>query len=219
MAKIERDTVITTALELLDEVGIDGLTMRRLAQALEVQAPSLYWHFANKEVLLDAMADRLVADVARGPAFGEDWRVALRTTAREMRQALRSRRDGARVFAGTYVVTENTLRVAERLIGALRDAGQPPRVASWNAFGVLYYVLGFVMEEQGLQAAPDPQPLEARREAFRTLAEGRFPHVLEAMEHVFDLDWEARFEAGLDMLVEGAAPRPPVARARTARTR
>ena len=48
MAKIERDTVVTTALELLDEVGIDGLTMRRLAQALDVQAPSLYWHFANK---------------------------------------------------------------------------------------------------------------------------------------------------------------------------
>lgn len=214
MAKIERDTVITTALELLDEVGIDGLTMRRLAQALDVQAPSLYWHFANKEVLLDAMADRLVAEVARGSAFGEDWRAALRATAREMRQALRSRRDGARVFAGTYVVSENTLRVAERLIGALRDAGQPPREASWNAFGVLYYVLGFVMEEQGLQAAPDAQPLEARREAFRMLAEGRFPHVLEAMEHVFDLDWEARFEAGLDMLVEGAAPRPEVARTR-----
>jgi TetR/AcrR family tetracycline transcriptional repressor len=217
MAKIERDTVITTALELLDDVGMDGLTMRRLAQALDVQAPSLYWHVANKEVLLDAMADRLVADVARGPDSGEDWRATLRSTAREMRQALRSRRDGARVFAGTYVVTENTLRVAERLIGALRDAGQPPRAASWNAFGVLYYVLGFVMEEQGLQASPDPQPLEARREAFRTLAEGRFPHVLEAMEHVFDLDWDARFEAGLDMLVEGGAPRSSIARNSRAR--
>lgn len=217
MAKIERDTVITTALELLDEVGIDGLTMRRLAQALEVQAPSLYWHFANKEVLLDAMADWLIADVARGPAFDEDWRLTLRATAREMRQALRSRRDGARVFAGTYVVTENTLRVAERLIGALRDAGQTSRLASWNAFGVLYYVLGFVMEEQGLQAAPDPQPLEARREAFRKLADGRFPHVLEAMAHVFDLDWDARFEAGLDMLVEGGAPRSSIARSTRAR--
>ncbi len=205
MARIQRDTVISTALELLDEVGIDGLTMRRLAQALEIQAPSLYWHFANKESLLDAMADRLMEPVARVVDESGDWRASLRQTADEMRHALLARRNGARVFAGTYVVSENTLRVAEAMIGPLRDAGMPSRRATWSAFSIVYFVLGFVIEEQGAADVPQAGGPDGRRGAFEALAAGRFPHLMASMADVFDLDWNARFEVGLDLLVAGCA--------------
>jgi len=51
--------VVLVALKLLDEVGLDGLTLRRLAAELGVQAPALYWHFANKRELLDHMAQAI----------------------------------------------------------------------------------------------------------------------------------------------------------------
>lgn len=204
---ISRDVVIATALDLLDEVGLEGLTMRRLADALDIKAASLYWHFANKQVLMDGMADALMAGVAlpaSADAPAAAWREAVAATARSVRAALLARRDGARVFAGTYVVTDNVLRVAESMIGPLREAGASTRMAGWGAFSILYYVLGFVMEEQALDpSAPAPVDAAGRRGPFEALAAQRYPHVLAAMEDLFDQDFEARFEAGLDLILTG----------------
>ncbi|MDQ1921110.1 TetR/AcrR family transcriptional regulator C-terminal domain-containing protein [Massilia pseudoviolaceinigra] len=200
---ISREAVIATALGLLDEVGLEGLTMRRLADALDIKAASLYWHFANKQVLLDGMADALMAGVAQ-EAPPDSWRDAVGATARAVRAALLARRDGARVFAGTYVVTDNVLRVAESMIGPLRTAGASTRMAGWGAFSILYYVLGFVMEEQALDpAAAAPIDAASRRGPFEELAAQRYPHVLAAMDDLFDMDFETRFEAGLDLILTG----------------
>lgn len=62
MTKLDKGTVIAAALELLNEVGMDNLTTRKLAERLKVQQPALYWHFQNKRALLDALA---VVPVAR----------------------------------------------------------------------------------------------------------------------------------------------------------
>jgi len=73
--KLQRETVVAAALKLLDEVGMDGLSTRRLAQELGVQQPSLYWHFKNKRELLDALAEAMLGEhqpVDR--AACADWR-------------------------------------------------------------------------------------------------------------------------------------------------
>lgn len=206
---IQKEQVVAKALELLDEAGLDGLTMRRLADAMEIKAASLYWHFANKQVLLDAMADALVAEVAlRPPAPGQSWRERVAGVAGEMRSALLARRDGARVYAGTYVTTENVLRVGDALMAPLREAGAGTRLASWGAFSVLYFLLGFVMEESGL--ARDAMPaaeLDQRAEAFQAAALARFSHLAAAREDIFNPDFEARFRFGLDLLLDGLAVR------------
>ena len=62
MTKLDRDTVIGAALDLLDEVGVDGLTTRKLAQRLDVQQPALYWHFRSKRALLDKLAETMLAE-------------------------------------------------------------------------------------------------------------------------------------------------------------
>src|SRR6266545_4694662 len=64
---LTRQTMIETALLLLDEVGLDGLTVRRLAAELGVQSPSLYWHIRTKQELLDGMADTIVQAAGMGP--------------------------------------------------------------------------------------------------------------------------------------------------------
>ncbi|OEZ91355.1 tetracycline repressor protein class H [Janthinobacterium sp. HH107] len=206
--KIQREAVIATALNLLDEVGIEGLTMRRLAQELDIKAASLYWHFANKQALMNGIADALIEGVAHGHpdelSPSTAWFNAVSVTAHEIRNALRKRRDGARVYAGTYVITDNTLRVAEALIGPLCEAGASTRLASWGAFSIIYYVMGFVMEEQPL-AAPSEISLAiaTHRDQFEALAAKGYPHVLAAAADLFNPDFDARFDAGLDLLITG----------------
>ncbi|PWV37326.1 TetR family transcriptional regulator, partial [Achromobacter xylosoxidans] len=102
MAKLQRDAVIASALELLNEVGVDGLTTRRLAERLGVQQPALYWHFKNKQALLDALADAMARNhVHSMPPPSAPWKDFLYANARSFRQALLAYRDGARIHAGT----------------------------------------------------------------------------------------------------------------------
>ncbi|ADO74983.1 TetR/AcrR family transcriptional regulator C-terminal domain-containing protein [Stigmatella aurantiaca] len=202
---IQREQVVQTALALLDEGGVEGLTMRKLAQKLNIQAPSLYWHFANKQALLEGMADALLEPVARTVMPQAPWEEVLATVASELRLALGSRRDGARVFAGTYIVTENVLRVSEAMMGALRGAGASHRTASWGSFSILYYVLGFAMEEQALDPRWNPGTVDIAkgREQFAAESPTRFPHVLATLEATFDGNFDARFEFGLKCLIAG----------------
>lgn len=199
---IQREQVIQAALQLLDTHGIEGVTMRKLAQTLDIQAPSLYWHFASKQALVDGMADALFEDVARQAVHELPWKQSLYQVAGEIRSALRARRDGARVFAGTYVVTDNVLRAGDAMIAALLRAGAEDKIAAWGSFSILYYVLGFVMEEQALATGP-ALVSEDRREAFLELALQRYPSTWKVRDALFDQDFDQRFSVGIELLIDG----------------
>lgn len=204
--RIERSRVIETALSLLDQYGIEGLTMRKLAQALQIQAPSLYWHFENKQSLIDGMADALVDGVAKDLAEAQPWEGRVRQIAVELRLALLRHRDGARVFAGTYVVTDNVLRTSEAMISAFMQAGACAELAATSSFTVTYYVLGLVMEEQAL--GPESNlDLAARKQTFLDSAQARYPNSWAAREAIFSEDFDGRFVTGLDMLIAGIKQR------------
>ncbi len=103
MAKIQRDQVINAALALLDEVGLEAITTRKLAQKLGVESATLYWHFRNKASLLEEMAATVLArhhslPLAEDTAEWADW---LANNARSFRRALLAHRDGALLHAGT----------------------------------------------------------------------------------------------------------------------
>ena len=103
MNKLQREAVIRTALELLNDVGMEGLTTRRLAERLGVQQPALYWHFKNKRALLDALAEAMLTinHTHSTPRDDDDWRSFLKGNACSFRRALLAYRDGARIHAGT----------------------------------------------------------------------------------------------------------------------
>ena len=199
--KIVKEDVVTKALELLDEVGLEGLTMRNLADALKIQAPSLYWHFANKCALLDGMADALLEHVGRGVSRGEQWEDRLCRIAGELRQALLSRRDASRVFAGTYPISENILRVGSLIHECLLDAGMDDRRASWSVFILSHYVIGFSIEEQALANVPDEIRQGRDLEADELLA--RFPSATVSVRGVTPENADERFAFGLQILVLG----------------
>ncbi|MET1163246.1 MAG: TetR/AcrR family transcriptional regulator C-terminal domain-containing protein [Pseudoxanthomonas sp.] len=211
---IKREQIIEAAFRLLDEGGIEGVSLRKLACSLGIRAPSLYWHFTSKQALIDAMADALIGGVACDIPDGQHWRATLHQIAREFRQGFKSHRDGARVYAGTYIASENVLRVGEATIGALVSAGAQTQFAATTAFDLIYYVMGFVIEEQAL---PDGGwDSSSVQQDFLELAEARFPHCWQARDVLSDTRFEERFESGVDLLLDGVEQR--MIKAHAART-
>ena len=145
--RLRREHVVDVAIALLDADGLDALTMRKLATRLGVQAGALYWHFASKQALLDAMADRFLDGFAADRPAGS-WDEQFSALGWRLRQVLLSHRDGARVMAGTYVAEPNTILLGNMVIEILQAAGLPPDRAGWAAFAAFHYVLGHTIEEQ-----------------------------------------------------------------------
>lgn len=197
---IAREQIVGAAFRILDEAGLEGVTLRKVACSLGIRAPSLYWHFKSKQALIDAMADAMIADVAQVIPEGQPWRQTLLQIAREFRVAFKARRDGARVYAGTFLATENVLRTGEASIVALVGAGASASFAATTAMDLVYYTMGYVIEEQSW---PGDGSMEALGEAFMALAEQRFPHCWEAREVWREVDFDTRFEQGLGLMLDG----------------
>ncbi|MET8828158.1 TetR/AcrR family transcriptional regulator C-terminal domain-containing protein [Streptomyces sp. NPDC004610] len=149
---LSREKVVMAAIDVLDETGYDGLTMRLVAKHLGVQLNTVYWHASSKPELLELMADELLAPAVTGP-LPEPWEERLRVLLGRYRDALLGHRDGARVVAGTYPVLPNTLRLAETLLATLIDAGLSERTASWATWHASHLVIGSAQEEQAAPAA------------------------------------------------------------------
>jgi len=198
---VKQEHIIHAAFQLLDEAGIEGVSLRKVACSLGIRAPSLYWHFKNKQALIDAMADAMIAEVALDIPEGQPWRVTMHQIANEFRTAFKAHRDGARVYAGTFLATENVLRVGDATIAALVDAGASVEFAATTALDSIYYVMGFVIEEQSL---PDqPGAMEGVQQAFFELARARFPHCWEARDVLAEPRFDERFTNGIDLILDG----------------
>ena len=144
-----RDEVLLAALDLLDEVGLDALTTRRLAAKVGIQAGSLYRHFPSKRALLDAMAGHLLRDIAEvRPADGETWEQAARRVVTRMRAAMLSRRDGARLLTTFHGPPEIGERLFFDLVDRLAAAGAPREDAAVAVDTLFGYANGFTIEEQ-----------------------------------------------------------------------
>lgn len=187
---MNRATVVTEALNLLDEVGLENVSTRRLAQRLGVEQPSLYYHFRTKKDLLAAMAQAAMVPHAEAPlpAPGDDWREWFLENTRSLRRTLLLRRDGARLHAGSAPTGD--LDRIRRKMAFLVASGVPEREAQMAMLAAGRYTVGSVLEEQA-----------------DTGAEG----ALDQMADVPEIDHEAAFEAGLALILDGLAQRAEAA--------
>ncbi|MEU5761261.1 TetR/AcrR family transcriptional regulator C-terminal domain-containing protein [Nocardia sp. NPDC047648] len=197
MARLDRAAVIAGAWDFVEASGLDALTMRKLASSLGVHHGTLYWHVENKRALIDALAEDLLAGVADiGPKEqGADRLISL---AGRLRSALLSRRDGARIVAGTFVRQPNTLAFGEAAIDAARDAGVPAEDAALAAFTVQYFVLGFTIEEQSQHQLLDSGDWPTDTNAVDA---GRFPLISAALDTLRRVPREAQFDYGVRRIV------------------
>ncbi|HKA13077.1 MAG TPA: TetR/AcrR family transcriptional regulator C-terminal domain-containing protein [Candidatus Dormibacteraeota bacterium] len=149
-----RERLVSAALEVLDEAGLEGLTMRSLAERLGMRAASLYWHIRDKDQLLGLLAEAIVAEVPE-PASDLPWRAQLEAFATDYRDVLRSHRDGARVVMAAQPAAP---RLYEGLVRSMLAAGFNGEVAV-DACHLLAgtYVPAAVAEESGLGVPQDGQ--------------------------------------------------------------
>lgn len=162
-----RTDVVEHALEVLDRHGLADLSMRRLAADLGVQPSALYWHFANKQSLLAAVADEVLRRGSRPDRDGP-WDQQVAAYAHELRDAMLAYRDGAELVATAQAFGLGETDPVGRLTAMLGDSP----VARVAATTVLHFVLGHVTDEQmHLQAssagAIDDDPL-VRADTFAT---------------------------------------------------
>ena len=205
---LDKAVVVREALRLLNVVGLEGLTLRRLAGELGVQAPALYWHFESKQHLLDEMATTMMRDLVDGasvPASGEPWQAFVMDSTRRLRQMLLAYRDGAKVFSGTYLTDDTLLAWTEVPLRVLTQAGFSLReaVRAWST--VYSYTIGFVIEEQAVHPRPGGDRdtcYDPERRARRIDAETH-PLAVAASEEAFGEGYDERFEYGLRLIVSG----------------
>jgi AcrR family transcriptional regulator len=204
---LDRRRVADTALRLLNETGLDGLTLRAIARELDVKAPALYWHFKDKQALLDEMATemfrRMVAGTVLDPA--DTWRERLLRTNRGLRAALLGYRDGAKVFSGSRFTGIEHAGQMEDSLRLFTAAGFTLAQAARALTTTYLYTLGFVTEEQGVQPLPGE-----RREGYdmdeRARLMADFPLSAQAGAEIFE-DYDRHFEEGLALVIEGIGAR------------
>lgn len=134
--------VVSAAVRVLAESGLPGLSMRRIAEVLDVQVSALYWHFPNKQALLAALSERIV-----GSDFPETS-ADLAAIATALRERLLAHRDGAEVVSSSLALGLLELPSRTALIEAALAAGLDLSAAEVAADTLVHYVIGYTFHEQ-----------------------------------------------------------------------
>jgi len=205
---LDQAQIVRAALELLDEVGLDELTMRRLADRLGVKAASLYRHVRDKEDLLILLGDEISGQIPL-PSPSGTWRDRLTEIAWNVRRGLLARRDAARVLAATPPFGPRRLRHVEALLRILREAGFSPRDAARAAYHCNNFVTEFAADEARFAAFAE-SPASSRRkvfaqarQAFKALPRDEYPTLVALADDLTADDQDGLFQFGVDVLLRG----------------
>ena len=207
--KVNRELVIRTALTLLNEVGLEQLTLRALAAELKIQAASVYWHFKSKQDLIDEMATLVLAEGShqlRPKKADADWSVWAVSFGTGLRKTLLGYRDGARLVAGSHLTDTRFMSVAESIAQRLTEAGFTVRQAVVLMSVINDYTESCVMEEQAVFPRPGERSPQYDLAARKAALEGKgLPILMQSGPILFDR-FDRRYREGLDLIIRGAKP-------------
>jgi AcrR family transcriptional regulator len=210
---LTREGIVNAAIELLDAEGLDGFSMRRVAERLGTGAASLYWHVGSKDGLLDLIMDEVIGEQEVPDPDPDRWQEQLKQVARTMRATILRHRDIVRISIGRIPMGPNAIRLSERVLAILRGGGVPNELAVQSYLLLFSVVNGFTMDETGqggeppADVPPTDEAAQMVRAYFDSLPPDLFPHLTEVSEHFEITDQDARFELLLDLFVDGLARR------------
>jgi TetR/AcrR family tetracycline transcriptional repressor len=206
--KVNRDILARGGLALLNEVGLEQLTLRKLGDALAVQAAAMYWHFKGKDELIDEMATVVLAEAGAALSSGRkqlDWKETAAAFGAVLRKTLLRYRDGARMVAGTRLTDTQYMKAAEAVGSRVHEAGFSVRQTVVLLSTIYNYTLSFVMEEQAVFPMPgersEKYDLQKRKES---LAADALPLLIQAGPILFDR-FDRRYREGLELILQGAS--------------
>ncbi len=208
---LSRESIVEAALRVLDREGLDGVSMRRVAEELDTTAGALYWHVRNKEELLGLVFDRVAGEIELPAPDPSRWQEQFKEVAREARRVLLRHRDIARFSIGRIPLGPNVLRITEWMLALLRGARVPDGTAAYagDLFGL--YVGAHAFEETLGLSSPTGEPLPAgdvlamMRGYLASLPPAQFPNTVELVDELMSGGPDDRFEFGLDVIVRGLA--------------
>ena len=202
---LSRDRVLRAAVTRADQDGISSLSMRKLGEALGVEAMSLYNHVASKSALLDGMIDIVFSEIDL-PSDEADWKDAMRRRAVSARQVLRRHPWAIGLMESRTSPGPATLRHHDAVLGCLRRAGFSVELTA-HAYSLLdSYIYGFALQEAGLPFGTGEEAAQVAQQISAQFASGQYPYLTEmAVEHVLrpGYDYGDEFLVGLDLILDG----------------
>ena len=202
---LSRAKVLQGALRLADEEGLEMLTMRRLGQALGVEAMTLYHHVGSKEEMLDALVDMVTDEFAYAPA-GTPWKDAIRTIALSAYSSLSRHRWAANLSLSLRRPSPGRLRYMNSILGILRDAGFSDELVDRGYHAIEGHIMGFTLWEVGMNLPPreDLEPMAVN--FLREIDHQTYPHVVDHVGHHLRKaapEEAGAFEFGLELILDG----------------
>jgi AcrR family transcriptional regulator len=202
-APLTRERVLAAALRMADRGGLPALSMRSLAQALRVEAMSLYNHVSNKEDLLDGLVELVVSELEL-PAPGRDWRATMRRRALSAHAVLMRHPWATMLLVSRMNVGPNMLRYVDATIGCLRAAGfsYPMADHAWNTLDAFVY--GFTLQRLNFPLEP-AEYASAAAQFLPMIPAEQYPHLRGMSEEIIAgrHDGIQQLELGLDLLLDG----------------
>jgi AcrR family transcriptional regulator len=204
-APLTRERVLQTAIRLADQGGLESLSMRKLGQELGVEAMALYYHFANKDEVLDGIVDLVFREIDL-PSRGPDWKTAMRRRAISLRDVLSRHRWAIGQMESRRNPGPANLRHHDAVIGSLRASGFTVEMTA-HAYSLLDgYIYGFALTKMNLPFDTSEDVAEMAQTMLEPFAADEYPNLVEfitehAMKPGYDFGYE--FEYGLDLLLDG----------------
>jgi AcrR family transcriptional regulator len=202
---LSRERVLDAAIKLADQGGLESLSMRKLGQELGVEAMALYYHFANKDEVIDGIVDIVFSEVDL-PASGADWKTAMRRRAVSLRDVLLRHRWAIGLMEARRNAGPANLRHHDAVIGSLRAGGLEMDLAA-HAYSLLdSYIYGFALTKMNLPFDTAEEVADVAQTMLDPFPVGEYPFLVEIFtEHVMKpgYDYGDEFEYGLDIVLDG----------------
>jgi AcrR family transcriptional regulator len=212
-APLSEDAVVDAALAILKSDGLEAVTMRRVAAALDTGAASLYVYVSGREGLLQAMLDRVTATIELEAPDPSRWRAQLHSLLQRMHQALVAHPGIAAMTLADPPTTEAILRLTENLLGILLAGGLDPQDAAW-ACDIFVLLVTAVASEDDVRRARGRSDDDDRREqvdelfkTFAGLPPDRFPLIAAHAAQMVAGDGDERFRFAIDVVIDGVVAR------------
>jgi AcrR family transcriptional regulator len=203
--RLSRERVLRAAMAHADEGGLEAVTMRKVAEELEVAPMALYRHVANRDDLVDGMVDIVFSEIEL-PAAGADWKTAMRERAISVRDAMLRHRWAIGLMESRTNPGPANLRHHNAVIGSLRAAGFAMAMAA-HAYSLLdSYIYGFALTKMNLPFETTTDIAEMAESMLEPFPVGEYPNLAAFItEHAMKpgYDYADEFEYGLDVILDG----------------
>lgn len=205
--KLSRERVLTEALALADHIGIDGFTIRKLADALDSKPMTIYHHVPNKEAIIDGMVDLVFAEIDLPPT-DVHWKIAIAKRSHSAREVLARHPWAAPLMESRTNPGPATLGHHDAVLGCFRSAGFSVEMTA-HAYALIdAFIYGFALQEASLPSTGGQDMEELAAAITAQFEDGQYPHLIEfTVEHVMQpgYDFTTEFDFGLALILDGLA--------------